>query len=298
MNNIRHLNKLMVFVAVAQKGSFTQAAQTLGITKSAASQHIRQLESAMGMRVLNRSTRGVSLTALGEKLLLRCQLLEDQVEQVFAEIANASGDPQGRFAVTFPHSLEMDVVIPALEQLCNEYPRLEPVLIASDNTLDLIANQLDVALHVGALPDSSYRAMPVGTMTEIFCATPRYLNRHAVPQTLADLAQHRWIATAWQTPQVSLRMAENPQPIYLNLNPFARVSSLPSALALALRHLGLVLLPDVIAKPLLKQGEMVQVLEGITGPQWPIFSVHAYGGEKPIHISRFNQLICRYFALL
>ncbi|WP_204369132.1 LysR family transcriptional regulator [Methylocucumis oryzae] len=173
MNNIRHLNKLMVFAAVAQKGSFTQAAQLLGITKSAASQHIRQLESAMGIRVLNRSTRGVSLTALGEKLLLRCQLLEDHVEQVFAEITNASGDPQGRFAVTFPHSLEMGVVLPALEQLCNEYPRLEPVLIASDNTLDLIANQLDVALHVGALPDSGYRAIPVGTMTEIFL-------RHAV----------------------------------------------------------------------------------------------------------------------
>lgn len=298
MNNIRHLNKLMVFAAVAQKGSFTQAAHWLGITKSAASQHIRQLESEMGMRVLNRSTRGVSLTAFGEKLLLRCQLLQDQVDQLFTEIANASGDPQGRFAVTFPHSLEMDVVIPALEQLCSEYPKLEPELIVSDTTLDLIANQLDMALHVGALPDSSYRALPVGTMTEVFCATPLYLNLNAVPQTLDDLRQHRWIATSWQVPKVAVCDIAKPETTYLNLTPCARVSSLPSAVALALRHLGIVLLPDVVAKPLLKTGELVHVLAGVTGLQWPIFTVHAYGGEKPIHISRFNQLICRYFALL
>ncbi|WP_275575224.1 LysR substrate-binding domain-containing protein [Methylocucumis oryzae] len=115
---------------------------------------------------------------------------------------------------------------------------------------------------------------------------------------MEDLPHHRWIATSWQATKVPLRVAGNAQTTYLNLTPFARVSSLPSAVALALRHLGIVLLPDVIAKPLLKTGEMVHLLEGTTGPHWPIFSVHAYGGEKPVHINRFNQLVCRYFASL
>jgi len=298
MNNIRHLSKLMVFAAVAEQGSFTQAAQSLGITKSAASQHIRQLEAELGIRVLNRTTRGVSLTALGEKLLHRCRLLQDQVDQVFVDIANATGDPQGRFAVTFPHSLETGVVIPALEQLCLEYPRLEPELVVSDRTLDLIANQLDMAVRVGALPDTSYRALPVGTMTEVFCATPLYLNRAGIPQTPEGLARHRWIATSWQQPKMPIWQGGSNEKIMITLNRFAQANSLPGALALALRHMGMVLLSDIVAKPLFKTGELVRVAGSVRGPSWQVSTLHTYPGDKPVHLSRFHALVRRFFAAL
>jgi len=298
MNNVRQVSRLLVFAAVAEKGSFTRAAETLGITKSAVSQQVSQLEKELGIRVLNRTTRGVSLTALGEKLLRRCQLLQDQVNLAFTDIVNAGVDPQGRFAVTFPHALEANVVIPAIEQLCVEYPGLKPELMVSDKTLDLVEHKLDVAIHAGDLPDSSYRALPVGTMTEIFCATPLYLQRTCLPKTVEELCQHRWIATRWQQRKMLVLQLESNESLSVKLNRFARTNTLTCALEMALRHLGIVLLPDVAARPLLRTGELVHIVDRITGPRWPVYALHAYQGDKPVHMSRFHQLVNRFFTEL
>ncbi len=298
MNNIRQLSRLMVFASVAEKGSFTRAAETLGITKSAVSQQVSQLEKELGIRVLNRTTRGVSLTALGEKLLRRCQLLQDQVNLAFTDIVNAGVDPQGRFAVTFPHALEANVVIPAIEQLCVEYPGLEPELVVSDKTLDLVDSKLDVAIHAGDLPDSSYRALPVGTMTEIFCATPLYLQRTGTPKTVEELCQHRWIATSWQQQKMSILQLDSNERLTIKLSQFAQTNTLTCALEMAQRHLGIVLLPDVAARPLLKTGELVHIVDRMTGPRWPVYTLHAYQGDKPVHVARFHQLVCRFFTEL
>ena len=295
MNNLKQLSRMMVFASVAQKGSFTQAAESLGITKSAVSQQIKLLESEMGIRVLNRTTRGVSLTALGEKLLIRCQVLQDQVDLAFADIDNAESNPSGRFAITFPHALESIVVMPAIEQLCCEYPGLEPELIVSDGSLDLVENNLDVAIHAGDLADSSYRALPVGTITEIFCATPLYLNRVGTLKTPEDLTTLRWISTGYQQSKMLVFDLNTKEKSMVKMKQFARVNALPSALEMALRHLGFVLLPDVTAKPLIKSGELVHILQKTTGPLWPVYATHAYQVDKPVHITRFHQLICRYF---
>ncbi|MBC3911264.1 LysR family transcriptional regulator [Undibacterium umbellatum] len=295
MNNIKNLSRLMVFALVARKGSFTQAAEELDITKSAVSQQIKALELDIGARLLNRTTRGVAATALGEKLLQRCQLLHDQLDMVFADVTEAGLAPKGRFAVTFPHALASNVALPAIELLCQEYPGLEPDLIASDSELDLVTHGLDVAIHAGELPDSSYRALPVGQMIEVFCASPLYLRRSGQPKTLSDLAEHRWIAASWQQRHMAVQHVATQDKTMVNLYRFAQVNTLPSAIELALRNMGLVLIPDVVAKPLLQSGELVRVLPQFTGPHWPVHAIHAYQSEKPVHVARFYQIVCRYF---
>ncbi len=285
---------------VAEKGSFTQAAKMLGLTKSAISQHVSQLENDLDIRLLNRTTRGVTVTALGKKLLLRCHFLQDQVSMIFTDIANASNNPKGRFRVTCPHALEMNVVLPAIEQLCTEYPGLEPDIIVTDSSLDIVKHHLDVAIHMGELPDSGYRALPIGAIKEIFCATPLYLNKTKEPKNTRQLCQHRWIATSWQSPDVSVISAakgcDQQQKLVIKLNQFAQVNSLPSAVEMALRHMGIVLLPDVIAKPLINKGELRHLLKDISGPYWPVYTIHAFKKEKPIQLTRFHQLVCRYFS--
>jgi len=295
MNNSKQLSRLMTFASVAQKGSFTRAADTLGITKSAVSQQIKLLEGELGVRVLNRTTRGVSLTALGEKLLLRCQHLQDQVDLAFSDIHSAEGNPSGRFSVTYPYGLESMVVMPAIEQLCIEYPGLHPELIASDQSLDLVENNLDISIHAGELADSSYRALPIGTIREIFCATPLFLNREGIPKTLEDLSSLPWVSTSWQHAKMPIFNRVTNERSTIKLKQVARSNTLPSTLELATRHMGVVLLPDVSARPLLKSGELVHLLDWVTGPLWPLYSVHAYQNDKPLHLTRFHQLVCRYF---
>lgn len=298
MNKLKQLSRLMVFASVAENGSFTGAAEALGVTKSAISQQVSQLESELGIRVLNRTTRGISLTAVGEKLLTRCQLLRDQVNQVFTDVVNAGMNPQGRFAVTLPHAFESNIVIPAIEQLCIEYPGLEPELVVSDKALDLVANKLDVAVYSGQLPDSSYRALPVGTMTEIFCATPLYLNRTAIPTTAEALCDHHWIATSWQHRKMSIWHLDSNESSTITLKPFARANTLACALKMALRHMGIVLLADVVAKSYIRSGELIHIVDRVTGPRWPVHTLHAYQGEKPVHVTRFHQLVRRFFTEL
>lgn len=295
LNNIKHLSRLMVFAVVAKKGSFTEAAEELGITKSAVSQQIKLLESEIGQRLLNRTTRGVALTALGDKLLLHCRLLQDQVGMAFSDITNAGASPKGRFAVTFPYSLASTVVMPAIEQLCREFPGLEPDLHVSDKTLDLVANNLDVAIHIGALPDSSYRSLLIGTVVEILCASPIYLNRASLPTAPEALPDHRWIATSWQHRNTTLFNEKNKEEVALNLTHFAHVNSLSIAIDMVLHHMGIALLPDIAVKPFFQSGELTHVMNGFTGPHWPVYFLHPYQQKKPVHINRFYQLIQIFF---
>ncbi len=298
MNNTRQLTRLITFTVVAQKQSFTAAAKHLQISKSAVSQQLGLLEAELGVRLLNRTTRDLSLTAIGSKLLERCTVLQDQLSLVFDDLAEAGISPAGRFAVTYPHSLEPTIILPAIEQLCNEYPKLEPVLVADDDKHDLVENQLDVAIHVGELPDTSYRALPIGSLKELFCASPTYLNKNGDISSLEDLLQHRWIATSWQNAAVKIsdKKAETQQ--IITLKEFAKTNTLPAAIGMTLRNLGIALIPDILARPLLEAGDLVHIAKNLTGPEWPVYTVHAYQNDKPIHLTRFHQLVCRKFGKL
>ncbi|UCX05743.1 LysR family transcriptional regulator [Shewanella glacialimarina] len=295
MNNLKQISKLMAFTLVAEKGSFTKAGEYLGISKSAVSQQVKSLEDELGVRVLNRNTRGVSPTALGIKLINRCNLLQDQVDLIFSEISNAEDNPSGRFSVTFPHSLESMVVLPAIEQLCAEFPLLEPELIATDESLDLIEDKLDIAIHAGELSDSTYRALPVGTIKEIFCATPFFLNREYALNKANEITKYRWIATSWQKPKMQVLDLTSNEIKTIKLNQYARVNTLPNAINMALRHMGIILIPDVTAFSFIKSGELIHINNTLTGPLWPLYTIHAYRKDKPIHFTRFHQLICRQF---
>jgi LysR family transcriptional regulator, transcriptional activator for aaeXAB operon len=177
MNNIKMLPSLLIFAEVSKQQSFTLAAKQLGMSKSAVSQQVKRLEIQTGQQLLSRHTRGMSLTTAGEKLLSRCELLQDQVNLAFAEIDSSKETPSGVFSITIPHSLEREIVIPALSQLCIEFPNIQPRLLVSDQMQDLIKNNLDVALSFGELKDSHYRALPVGVVGEIICASAVYVQR-------------------------------------------------------------------------------------------------------------------------
>jgi DNA-binding transcriptional LysR family regulator len=294
MNNTKQLPRLMVFSAVATHKSFTQAAKYLNISKSAVSQQITLLESEMDTRLLNRTTRGLSLTSIGEKVLKRCLILEDQVDLLFNDIEEAGEIPKGRFSITYPYSLQTTVILPAIEQLCIEFPGLEPELIADDNTRDLIFNKIDVAIHIGELPDSSYRALPVGNLTELFCATPLYLNKNPEILSSTDLCSHKWIASNWQSADMKITNLGNNKTEHISLNQFAKTNTLLTTVAMTLNHMGIALIPDILAKPLIDSGDLVHIAKNISGPQWPIYTLHAYQNEKPIYLTHFHQLICRF----
>ena len=297
MNNIKRLPALLIFAEVARQQSFTLAAKQMGMSKSAISQQLKRLEDDIGQQLLSRHTRGMSLTAAGEKLLGRCELLRDQVELAIAELDSSREAPSGTFALTIPHSCEKDVVVPALSQLCKEFPLIQPQIHVTDSAEDLIQNKLDVAIYGGELKDSNYRALPIGSAREIFCATPAYVQKHGLPSQLLQLQEHNLIATSWQKSPMALYSNHDlTEKISLDMNFFANTNTLPSALEMALHDMGIVLLPEFTIQSALAGGQLVRVLPEYQGWQWPFYMVHRFQREKPIHITRFYQLVKHFFA--
>ncbi len=297
MNNIKQISSLLIFSEVANRQSFTLAAKQLGMSKSAISQQIKRLEQTIGQQLLSRNTRGMSLTATGEKLLSRCELLRGQVDLAFEELNHSKEAPSGVFSLTIPHSCEKDIVIPAISQLCVEFPQIEPEILVTDEGKDLIQNNLDVAIYGGDLKDSNYRALPIGNIQEYFCATPTYIQKYGKLKTLDDLQKHRLIATSWQSAVMAVykNNALNEQKL-LNLKHFAKTNTLPSTFEMVLHDMGIALLPQFVIQSAVTNGHLVRVLPEYQGRQWPFYMVHRFQGKKPVHIDRFYQLVKHFFS--
>ena len=296
MNNVKMLPSLLAFAEVAKRQSFTEAAKQFGVSKSTISQQIKRLEEHIGLQLLSRHTRGMSLTSAGERLLVRCDLLQGQVNLAFDEITKSKEIPSGRFAITIPHSCEKEIVLPALNQLCIEFPELEPDILVTDQVMDLMDNNLDVAIHAGELQDSAYRALIIGTAREIFCASPAYVHKQGSINSVGDLIGHKLVAAPWQSTHLSIYARTNlSEKIVEKVSFFARTNTLPSALELVLHDMGVALLPEFSLKYLIAKGKLIQVMPGFQGRSWPFYLVHRFKGEKPIHITRFYQLVQYFF---
>ena len=297
MNNIKNLSSLLIFAEVAKQQSFTLAAKKLSMSKSAVSQHIKRLEQNTDQHLLSRHTRGMSLTTAGEKLLSRCELLKDQVDLAFEELTKNKETPSGIFAITIPHAFEKDIAIPALSQLCREFPKLQPELHVSDQINDLIENNLDVAITCGELKDSNYRALPIANVREFFCATPSFINKYGELKSPSDLLKTNVIATSWQ--KDSLEIYKNNDHLNKQVTPiefYAKTNTLPSALEMVCHGMGIALLPELVIQTAISNGELIRVLPDYQGKLWPFYMLHRFHGEKPLHVTRFYQLIKHYFS--
>lgn len=287
----------MMFVEVVNRQSFTLAAKHLGVSKSTISQQLKRLEQGIGQQLLSRHTRGMSLTAAGDKLFRRCELLRDQIDLAFVELNHSKEAPSGTFSLTIPTAFEKDIVAPVLSQLCIEFPQIEPDILVTDEAKDLIQNNLDIAIYGGKLRDSNYRALPIGTASDVFCATPAYIQKHGQLTKIDDLNKHQIIATSWQRGFLTIyKNSILSEKMLVNLDYFAKTNTLPNAFEMVLYDMGVALLPEFVIQSAFASGRLVRVLPEYQGQQWPFYMIHRFHGEKPLHITRFYQLVKYFFS--
>ncbi|MFS1457223.1 LysR family transcriptional regulator [Vibrio splendidus] len=295
MNSVKLAPLLLIFVEVAQKRSFTAAAKKLGLSKSAISQQIKRLEEATGHQLLVRNTRGVVLTTIGEALLSRSELLSEQLSLTLTELDSAKEQPSGVFKVSIPPFFEKGIVIPAIRQLCLEFPKIQPEVVVAGGWQDLIEHSLDVAIFGGDLKDCNYRALSIGKVAEIFCASPRYIKRNGLLQDIDQLSAHCFIATPWQNRELQLFDNDQQKKQLFTVDHSAKTNSLSTALEMALCDMGIVLYPEFLAQQALMSEQLVRVLPEVQGRAWHFYFLHQYQKDKPIHVNRFYQLLCHYF---
>lgn len=296
MNSVKLAPLLLIFVEVAKKRSFTAAAKQLGMSKSAISQQIKRLEASIGHQLLIRNTRGVVLTSAGDTLLTRSELLSEQLSMALMELDNEKEQPSGNFKVSVPPFLERGIVVPLLKQLCLEFPKLTPEVVVTEKWQDLIEHNLDAAIFGGDIKNCDYRALSVGKVSEVFCASPLYVKQYGAVESIEQLSDHRFIATAWHREKLQLFDNEQMNERLVSVVHCAKVNTLNSALEAVLSDMGVALLPEFLAQTHLNSERLVRVLPDIRGREWHFYFLHQYKGEKPIYVARFYQLYCHYFA--
>lgn len=297
MNTIKLAPLLLIFVEVARQRSFTGAAKKLELSKSAVSQQIKRLEMHLDLQLLARNTRGVVLTAQGEALFARSELLTEQLASTLTSVSEVKQQPSGRFKVSVPPFFERGIIVPALQQLCLEFPLLEPELVVTGRWQDLIEHELDAAIFGGRLKDSNYKAQSIGKVRDIFCASANYLQRYGTPTQLDQLSQHKYIASHWQRKQLQLIDQRDNSELQIQLPHAALTNNLATLTEIALADMGIALLPEFVANKLIRQGELVQLLPEFHGQAWQFYFLHRYQANKPEYIERFYSLVKHYFCL-
>ena len=189
-----NLNRLITFVAVVESGSLTAAGERLGLAKSMVSKHMQLLEAEVGVGLLLRSTRKLSLTEAGRTFYEASRRLLLQAEQAIEQARTGRDIPQGTLRVAAPIDYGVMVVAPVLTRLRARYPALKVELICGDSLIDLIAEGIDVTVRLGKLADSGYMAARVGGMVRLLVASPKFVARHGMPADPQALAPLPYIA--------------------------------------------------------------------------------------------------------
>ncbi|MFG5776802.1 LysR substrate-binding domain-containing protein [Comamonas sp. J-3] len=187
------LNRMAVFAAVVEQGSMSAAARLLGMTASAVSQHIRQLEAQSGVPLMHRTTRKLSLSEAGQRFYAQCALMLQAARQARAELEAEREEPVGELRIAAVLGLAAPLGR-ALAPLLHAYPQLRLQLLLDDAHTDLVAERVDMAIRLGSLPDSSWVARPLARLPWWICAAPSLLASHAKPQHPQQLLALPWIA--------------------------------------------------------------------------------------------------------
>ncbi|EEJ2302519.1 LysR family transcriptional regulator [Salmonella enterica subsp. enterica] len=185
------LEAMNIYVNVVEQGSFIRAAEVLELHRPAVTRAVQNLEHDLGVKLLHRTTRQVSMTDEGEEFYQRCLSLLSELDDV-RRLFSSTQPPKGRLRLDVPITLARAVIIPALGDFQNRYPDIEIVLGTSDRKIDLIAERVDCVIRFGELNDSSFVARRLGTAAMVTCAAPSYLAKHGTPHSIDELMKsHR-----------------------------------------------------------------------------------------------------------
>lgn len=189
-----NLNTITVFVRVVESRSFTAAAHRLGISASGVSKSVSRLEKELGVRLVNRTTRKVSLTEDGVSFFERCRQILSEIEEAETALTRARAAPRGKLRVQMPVGFGRRVIVPALADFIARYPELVVDVELSDRVPDLAEEGLDAVVHIGQLGDSRLVARRLCAIRHVTCAAPEYLRRYGEPATPDELDKHRCLA--------------------------------------------------------------------------------------------------------
>ncbi len=269
-------SQMILFANVVDHGSFSATARDLGLTPSAVSKQISQLEDRLGVRLLNRSTRHISLTEEGRPFYARCAEIAAEVSEAEALAHSMSEKPQGNLRVAATVAFAKAQILPLMPAFTASYPDLKLVLELTDRSIDLSESEFDLAIRFPEqIEDSSVIACKLASNKRLICASPDYIRAHGAPETPDDLADHNClrISTVAHWNEWHFRKGEKSWALEVDGN--FDVNSADAVYHAALAGMGIAQLSAYLVEPEIKAGRLVSLLDDYMASEGDIFAVYS-----------------------
>lgn len=270
------LASMAAFVKAAEVGSFAAAASALGLSPQMIAKHVTWLESRLGARLLNRTTRRQSLTDIGKTYYDRCKLVLAEADWADSLADEAKGAPRGRLRINAPVSFGTHSLTPVVACYLRQYPRVEVDLVLSDRFVDLVEEEFEAVFRIGPLADSSFMARKLAPFRIVACASPAYLRERGVPATPLDLDTHECLVYASPSgPTVSdWRFVRGEENYKVDVKHRLQVNDAKALLIAALNGFGIAFIAEDLAREGLRSGRLIKVLPDYETPSRPIHLVY------------------------
>lgn len=279
------ITTMQLFVRVVEAESFSRAARQSGIGKSAASMQISRLEKQLGVKLLNRTTRQLSLTEAGRSYYQSCLRIVEEAQYAHEQLGKLSHQVSGRLRLTCPVGFGNRVVVPAVDRFLEAYPCIDLELDLSDIPRNLTEAGFDLAIRIGELDSSNLIARPLAKVALLLVAAPGYLARHGTPGGIGELAKHRWVLSS-HTPR-RLHYEHQGERYIIDTSGRITVNDENARTALVCQGHGLGLMPAYEAWEALERGQLVRLFEDYPIPASPISALYHDRRFLPQKVSAF-----------
>lgn len=289
---------MKVFARVVESHSFIKAAESLNMAAPQVSRIVQALEAHLGARLLNRTTRSISVTDDGEAYYQRCIRVLAEVDEMEAELTHAKLNPKGRLKVNLPSLVAKLVIIPALPDFFERYPDIEIEMGLSDRQVDIVEEGVDCVIRTGDLEDSGLVARRLGNMRRITCASPAYLEKYGEPKTIEDLRDHIGVNyVSSNTGRIrSWDYVVGGVVQTVDMRGLIAVNDVDAYVSCGLHGLGLLKSAIFPLARYLETGELREVLKDYCSPVRPISIMYARNRHLPRKVRVFADWVSELFA--
>lgn len=274
------LQAARVFIEIVDQGSMIAAAERLNMSRSKVSRYLQEIEHWANARLLHRSTRRLSLTNSGEKVLLHCRRLLEVADDIPLSTPQQGQPVSGHLRISCAHYAADHILLPVLERYQQDYPRVSVDLQISNTSVDLIANRIDLAIRIASRLDPNLIARKLGECDSVLCASPSYLRQHGTPRTLPDLQRHKCLIYSHFERHDLWRFSHAGEPCVQPVSGDLISGDSQILLKAALRHMGISYQPRADVQPYLESGQLIEILT----PYQPL-TLNVYA----VYLSRKNM---------
>lgn len=287
--------EMQSFVAVVDAGSFVRAADVLDTSKAAVSRHVADLEQRLGVRLLNRTTRKLSLTDDGQTFYHQCTEIIAALDDAEGELSSRSAEASGLVRISAPVTFGILHLAPLWGVFLNQHPKVTLDVSLSDRTVDLVEDGFDLAIRVSQTPHPSLIGRKLATTRMVMCASPKYLKRKGTPRHPHDLMHHDVISYSYWYTRDEWKFDGPDGPVAVKTNPRLHANSGDTCRAAALAHQGIILQPDFLIREDLRAGTLKEIMPTYKTGELGIYAMYASRRQLPLKLRHLIDFLVEAF---